>query len=177
MSGEHGRRAEISASSRVPKKRKHQSDCTPEVSLVYPPDGQSNIQLGVSSSRLSGSMKVETDKGAVSGPSGTKSTSPTECPMDVCESTSALDATAQDSISMAKGGMRKRYTAHERHERLKADPRIKVIEPHQLQCGLCDKWIRLQSRTEYDIHNWLAHVDKCELRQKYVYLSNINSIH
>jgi hypothetical protein len=71
-----------------------------------------------------------------------------------------------ESISTGKSSVKRRFTAEQRLERLKADTRIKSIEPHQLQCGLCDKWIRLQSRTEYDIHNWLAHVDKCELRQK-----------
>lgn len=47
---------------------------------------------------------------------------------------------------------------------MSADSRIKIIEKHRAQCGICDKWIKLQSKIEYEPHNWQAHVKKCEIR-------------
>ncbi|KAI5121436.1 hypothetical protein M0805_006197 [Coniferiporia weirii] len=70
--------------------------------------------------------------------------------------------TAHNSVKDA----RKRHTAAERLARLRTDLRIKTIEKHRAQCGLCEKWVKLQNKTEYDPHNWLAHVGKCELKSK-----------
>ncbi|EJD05448.1 uncharacterized protein FOMMEDRAFT_77932, partial [Fomitiporia mediterranea MF3/22] len=38
----------------------------------------------------------------------------------------------------------------QRQEELRADSRITAIEPHQVLCGVCDQWIKLQSYKEYD---------------------------
>ncbi|KAL5476734.1 hypothetical protein ACEPAI_2920 [Sanghuangporus weigelae] len=66
----------------------------------------------------------------------------------------------EPSIS-SDGGSRKRTTPAERLARIQADPRIKVIEKHRARCGVCDKWVKLQNKTEYDPHNWFAHIKKC----------------
>ena len=67
-------------------------------------------------------------------------------------------------------GGRKRSTVEERHTRLQADNRIKVLEPHKAQCSLCEKWIKLQNKIEYDPYNWYAHINKCAARPRYVIL-------
>ena len=70
----------------------------------------------------------------------------------------------QDTSVSANVTIRKRSTAAERLERMQADSRIKTIEKHRCRCGLCDKWVKLQNKTEYDPHNWFAHIKKCAIR-------------
>lgn len=148
---------------------------SPEIMLIYPPDEPSVSNAGAPAMPDdSGTLAIKMEMDADTDFSNLMNAPPaTALPPDATIAVngaqpSSLAATAPvpEGGSVSKVGGRRRFTAEQRHERLKADPRIKAIEPHQLQCGLCNKWIRLQSRTEYDIHNWLAHVDKCELRQK-----------
>lgn len=61
---------------------------------------------------------------------------------------------------------RRKSTPSERLERLRADSRIKTIEKHRARCGLCDKWVKLQNKTEYDPHNWFTHIKKCAIRSQ-----------
>ena len=74
-----------------------------------------------------------------------------------------------DPSSLAKWSSKKRHSTEERLARLQADKRIKTIEKHRAQCGICDKWVKLQNKTEYDPHNWFAHIKKCEIRAKWVF--------
>ncbi|KAL5498746.1 hypothetical protein ACEPAH_2101 [Sanghuangporus vaninii] len=67
----------------------------------------------------------------------------------------------EEPSTSSDGGSRKRTTPAERLARMQADPRIKVIEKHRARCGVCDKWVKLQNKTEYDPHNWFAHIKKC----------------
>ncbi len=60
----------------------------------------------------------------------------------------------------------RRTTAAERLARLQKDTRIKTLEAHRAECGLCGKWIKLQNKTEYDPHNWTTHITKCAIRKK-----------
>lgn len=64
----------------------------------------------------------------------------------------------------AKLSNRKRTTPQERLAFMQSDPRIKTIEKHRAQCGLCQKWVKLQAKIEYEPHNWQAHIKKCEIR-------------
>ena len=75
----------------------------------------------------------------------------------------------ESSISIDSGA-RKRTTAAERLARMHADPHIKTIEKHRARCGVCDKWVKLQNKTEYDPHNWFAHIKKCAIKSKFVTL-------
>lgn len=65
----------------------------------------------------------------------------------------------------------RRTTAAERLARLQKDTRIKTLEPHRAECGVCGKWIKLQNKTEYDPHNWTTHITKCAIRRKYGFLN------
>lgn len=80
----------------------------------------------------------------------------------------AIQRVEEPSIS-SDMTLRKRTTAEERLARLRADPRIKVIEKHRAQCGLCEKWVKLQHKTEYDPHNWIAHITKCAEKAECVF--------
>lgn len=145
---------------------------SPEIMLVYPPDEPSVSNTGAfpmpgGSGTPVVKMETDTDSDLLNAPPAAALPPDATIAAKGGQPSSVLAiAPVPEGGSVGKVGGRRRFTAEQRHERLKADPRIIAIEPHQLQCGLCNKWIRLQSRTEYDIHNWLAHVDKCELRQK-----------
>lgn len=148
---------------------------SPEIMLIYPPDEPSVSNVGAppipgGSGTPVVKMEMDTDtefSNLLNAPPAAALPPDATIAANFAQPSSGTAiAPVPEGGSVSKVGGRRRFTAEQRHERLKADPRIIAIEPHQLQCGLCNKWIRLQSRTEYDIHNWLAHVDKCELRQK-----------
>ena len=87
---------------------------------------------------------------------------PTEADKEADDDLQSVD----DPSSSAKWSAKKRHSTEERLARLQADKRIKTIEKHRAQCGICDKWVKLQNKTEYDPHNWFAHIKKCEIKAK-----------
>lgn len=72
--------------------------------------------------------------------------------------------------AVRRGKVRARATVEERHARMSADDRIKVLEPHRAQCSFCDRWIKLQSKVEYDPTNWNTHASRCALKSRCVNL-------
>ena len=61
---------------------------------------------------------------------------------------------------------KKGRSVEERIAALKADPRCGDVEPHQVFCLICDKWIQLYRGTEYIDSNWLRHAERhsCVIR-------------
>ncbi|KIK50457.1 hypothetical protein GYMLUDRAFT_51165 [Collybiopsis luxurians FD-317 M1] len=56
---------------------------------------------------------------------------------------------------------RTRLTEEERKGILLADPNIQEVEPEQVLCKNCTKWIRLNNTTAYDLSNWKQHNRSC----------------
>ncbi|KAJ6619875.1 hypothetical protein B0H10DRAFT_2163714 [Mycena sp. CBHHK59/15] len=59
------------------------------------------------------------------------------------------------------GGTATRTTKAERKAILDADERAKTVQPDQVLCRKCHKWIRLSTRTAYALNNWNAHQTSC----------------
>lgn len=59
----------------------------------------------------------------------------------------------------------------ERMEGLRQDPRCGEVQPHQVFCLMCNRWIKLYREVEYIDSNWLRHAERCSLRMRYVVLS------
>ncbi|KIJ34804.1 hypothetical protein M422DRAFT_262990 [Sphaerobolus stellatus SS14] len=51
--------------------------------------------------------------------------------------------------------------AEERKIELEADPDIKTLEVYRAHCGLCNKWVKLDSRNPYSTTSWLQHKSIC----------------
>lgn len=54
-----------------------------------------------------------------------------------------------------------RTTAAQRRAYLRDDPLVEEVEPHQVLCRGCRKWIRLASTSQYTLNNWLSHRLRC----------------
>ncbi|KIY66074.1 hypothetical protein CYLTODRAFT_491763 [Cylindrobasidium torrendii FP15055 ss-10] len=52
-------------------------------------------------------------------------------------------------------------TEEERIHDLENDPYVQAFEPYVVHCKLCDKWIRLLSRSRYSTSPWEAHRKSC----------------
>ncbi|KAJ7782001.1 hypothetical protein DFH07DRAFT_393142 [Mycena maculata] len=61
----------------------------------------------------------------------------------------------------SEAGGAPRTTQTERKAILEADQRAETVQPDQVFCRKCQKWIRLSSRTAYALGNWNAHQAKC----------------
>lgn len=58
----------------------------------------------------------------------------------------------------------------ERMEGLQQDPRCGEVQPHQVFCLMCNRWIKLYREVEYIDSNWLRHAERCSLRMRCVAL-------
>lgn len=76
--------------------------------------------------------------------------------------------TAEESISTGPAPVREGKNAEGRKAELEADQRIKAVEAHQVHCGICGNWVKLQPYREYDTWNWRKHITLCEQRQALV---------
>lgn len=61
----------------------------------------------------------------------------------------------------AKGPRNGRTTLDERRGALEVDEWVAVVEPHQVKCHGCAKWIKLHKERQYDHTNWKQHRAKC----------------
>ncbi|KAF9466125.1 hypothetical protein BDZ94DRAFT_1252170 [Collybia nuda] len=59
------------------------------------------------------------------------------------------------------GGKVRLKTAAQRKEILEADAFILAVQPHDVQCRKCEKWIRLSNTQEYANNNWNIHRKSC----------------
>lgn len=80
--------------------------------------------------------------------------------------------TADDSALTSQPVKRKKgRSIDERRQALVDDPRTGEVEPHQVFCTICKKWIKLYKEVEYIESNWVRHVERCSIRftnKKYV---------
>lgn len=58
-------------------------------------------------------------------------------------------------------GKLKPKTAAQRKELLEADAYILAVQPHDVQCRKCEKWIHLSNSQEYADGNWNIHRKSC----------------
>ena len=63
------------------------------------------------------------------------------------------------------GRRRKGRTAEERRKVLEDDPRAGQVNPHDVYCKMCNKWIKLYRDIPYVESNWTRHAERCEVRQ------------
>lgn len=56
-------------------------------------------------------------------------------------------------------------TVEDRKHILEADRRVKRVEPHQVQCAMCDREVKLHNFRSYELWNWTQHAKKCEARR------------
>ena len=73
-----------------------------------------------------------------------------------------------DIYPVANSGRRVHRTTEQRRRDLEADPRTSIVDPDQILCALCNKWIQLRKDVSYSAQNWLKHAGICEQRHKYV---------
>lgn len=59
---------------------------------------------------------------------------------------------------------KKGRSVEERRQGFIDDPRCGEVEPHQVFCLLCKKWIKLYKEVEYVDSNWTRHIVRCEAR-------------
>lgn len=72
------------------------------------------------------------------------------------------DALAEDAVAESS------QAAAKRMRELQDDPRITKVEAHQVLCGVCKQWIKLQPYREHDTWNWRKHIPNCVERHRYV---------
>lgn len=81
------------------------------------------------------------------------------------------DAPVEDAVAESSQAAAKRMLE------LQDDSRITKVEAHQVLCGVCKQWIKLQPYREYDTWNWRKHIPNCEERHRYVlYVCLIHSL-
>lgn len=61
-------------------------------------------------------------------------------------------------IHSGVGGIRR--SLEERQSLLEQDPLAREVEPNQVLCEPCNKWIRLGSKTKYGLGQWQKHVER-----------------
>lgn len=66
-------------------------------------------------------------------------------------------------------------TVEDRKRILEADRRIKRVEPHQVQCAMCDREVKLHNFRSYERWNWTQHAKKCEARGRAGPISDVTT--
>ncbi|KXN90728.1 hypothetical protein AN958_03800 [Leucoagaricus sp. SymC.cos] len=67
-------------------------------------------------------------------------------------------------LSYPPGHDSRHRKAEQRAATLRADKSIGEVEPNQVFCLLCQKWIWLRQDLSYCIYPWMKHRPKCEKR-------------
>ncbi|KAF8630147.1 hypothetical protein AX15_003099 [Amanita polypyramis BW_CC] len=67
------------------------------------------------------------------------------------------ESTATPSVA----GRQTRRTESERKAWLEADSRAEEIQPEQVKCRGCKRWIRLSTKRPYTIYPWQKHQERC----------------
>ncbi|KAJ7623144.1 hypothetical protein FB45DRAFT_924730 [Roridomyces roridus] len=74
----------------------------------------------------------------------------------------SIRSDARSEVSRSeKGGAVVRMSVDERKAMLDGDPRAEKVEPDQVLCRKCQKWIRLSTKTSYALSNWNTHQMSC----------------
>ncbi|KAK7025207.1 hypothetical protein R3P38DRAFT_2953290 [Favolaschia claudopus] len=84
------------------------------------------------------------------------------CDQTIAASGSVIDDGASVRSEMrSEAGSVMRMNEGQRKALLEEDQRAETVQPDQVLCRKCHKWIRLSSRTNYSLGNWNAHQSKC----------------
>lgn len=91
---------------------------------------------------------------------------PLICSSTKPEAEEAEDGDGDDSSSVAASSVARsrtplRRNAQERQALLEADPTIQTLEPYQVLCKNCQKWVKLSKSSTYSAHNWDRHKRSC----------------
>ncbi|KAF7975454.1 hypothetical protein HWV62_7768 [Athelia sp. TMB] len=75
---------------------------------------------------------------------------------DDCDGSSSVAAS-----SVARSVASIKRSAQERQALVEGDPNVDTVEPHQVLCKLCHRWIKLSTHTAYSLYNWNRHKRSC----------------
>lgn len=71
------------------------------------------------------------------------------------------EAGDDDPTPVTPSGRAVRRNEAERYAYLQADPQAVEIQPFEVLCKTCQKWIKLNNKLRYSLNNWQSHQKRC----------------